>query len=136
VDISPPVGCFSWDWSSAYSDQNLHVKKKGSDRTTALLGWLDEDPHLDDSEKLVNRATMLDICLGVGILLGDSQLVLFTEDDISGDLPEYIGASQWSITEHDKFHDYICKLHKALLKDVGSSRYVKLVGGWKVSFLT
>jgi hypothetical protein len=59
VDISSPVGCFSWDWSSAYSNQNLHVKKKGSDRTRALLGWLDEDPHLDDSEKLVNRATML-----------------------------------------------------------------------------
>ena len=94
MDISSPVRCFSWVWSSAYSDQNLHVKKRGSDRTKTLLEWLDEDPHLDDSEKLVNRATMLNICLGMGILLGDSQLVVFTEDSASGDFPEYIGASQ------------------------------------------
>jgi hypothetical protein len=66
----------------------------------------------------VNQATVLDICLGVGIFLGDSQLVLFTEGGISRDFPEYIGAFQWSITKHDKSHNYIYKLQNALLKDV------------------
>lgn len=71
-------------------------------------------PHLTSSGELVNRATLERICLGVGIIMSDAQLIQFTEDEDFGQAPDYIATSHWAGVEYGKIHDYIHRLHKDL----------------------
>ena len=92
----------------------------------ALIQWLDTDPHLHGGE-IVDRASLLQICLGLGILLGDAHLIHFTEGELSDEVPGYIAASPWNATQYDKFQNYICKVRHDLEKDIADSRYVELL---------
>lgn len=120
-----PARCFSWDWDSVFSDKVLHEGKNS--KIDTLFTWLDMDPHLGASGDLANRATMMQICLGMGILLGDARLIQFTEDEYDDDVPGHITTSFWAASEYDKFQNYICKVREDLTKDIESSRYVRLV---------
>lgn len=126
MNIKYPAGCFMWDWDSIFSDRALHVEGKDN-RSKALFKWLETNPHLNDAEDLVDRASLLQICLGVGIALGDANLIQFTEGEYPKETPDYLTASTWTVSEHDIFQDYIQKLQEDLLKDTMASRYVNLL---------
>ena len=68
---------------------------------------------------------MLEICLGLGILLDDACLVLFTEDEFEADLPNYIVHSVWDPSDHAKFMEYADKLQVALWEMDGIPGCVK-----------
>jgi len=70
---------------------------------------------------------MLQICLGLGILLGDAHLIQFTEGDHGEGLPGYIANSPWQATNDEKFHSYICQVRVDLEKAVEESRCVGLI---------
>lgn len=95
------------------------MKGKGS-KIKAFLRWLDECPHLDESENIINRAGLLEICLGIGFTTRDAQLIQFTEGDHSEGTPDFIVNSVWGINEFNAFQNYIDGLHT----DIESSRYV------------
>lgn len=110
--IRYPAGCFSWEWESTYGDHTLH---ESSASLKALQQWIDDSPHLTDITRLVNRASLLGICLGLGILLGDACKVLFTEDGgFSEDTPAYITSSIWTVPGYDILTEYT----KLLLGDL------------------
>jgi len=115
-----------WNWNSVFSDKALHAQGKGS-KIKALFKWLDQDPHLDESGELVSRATLLEICLGMGIIWGDAHLIQFIEGDHTEETPDYIVSSPWTITTYNAFGDYIERLHKELLYGTDDSRYVSSV---------
>ena len=104
-----------------YLDEGLHKSGKGS-KTPALLEWLENDPHLDSSGRVVNRATLQWICLGLGIISADIHCIQFTEDDDYGDAPHYIATSPCSVTEFNKLQDYFHRLLKDLQGDGKKSR--------------
>ena len=60
------------------SDKALHQQEDG-DKPGALLQSL--DTNLDDKEELANRASMLQMYLGLGIVLGDAHLTHFTDEE-------------------------------------------------------
>jgi hypothetical protein len=91
----------------------------------ALHLWLEANPHLEDSGDLTSRASLLQICLGLGILLDDACRVLFTGvDEYPEGTPSYIINSIWGTTEYDKLVDYTRKLQGDLLNDANKSRYL------------
>jgi hypothetical protein len=66
--------------------------------------------------ELVNKATLLRICLGLGILLNDAILIQYTEDGgHAEDTPGYIVQSAWRTPEEDKFAEYIRKVKTDLV---------------------
>ena len=100
---------FSWEWNSAYSDRSLHIPD--STELVALSEWLNQDPHLTSSEKLVNKATLLQICLGLGLLLRDATLIQFTEEGgHDEETLSFISQSAWTTKEYDAFHGYLKKV--------------------------
>lgn len=76
----------------------------------ALLQWLEGDPHLDSSGRVVNRATLQRICLGLGIISADIHFIQFTEAGDFGGAPHYIAASPCSIVEYNELQDYFHRL--------------------------
>ena len=96
-------------------------------KLSTLFNWLDQDPHLDVEGGLVDRASMMQICLGTGLLLRDAHLIQFTEEEFSEDIPDHIVRSPWGASEYTKFQSYILKVRKDLCKDTETSRYVKFV---------
>lgn len=109
TDIEFPAQCFSWKWNSCYSDKSLHTKE--STQLEALSDWLDQNPHLTNSGKPVNRAALLKICLGLGFLLKDATAIQFTEDGgHEEETPTYIVESVWGTDELDSFTKYIKKV--------------------------
>jgi hypothetical protein len=94
-----------------------------SSKLQPLLQWVEAEPHFDESGKLVNRATLLGICLGMGMIWKDAHLIQFTEGDHAEDTPHYIAASPWAINEYNAFGDYIGRL----LHDIEASGYVSSV---------
>lgn len=126
MDTSCPADCFSWDWNSTFSDRALHIKGRGS-KAKALLQWLKADPHLDNSGNLIKRAGLLEICVGVGIVVKDAQLIQFMEGDHDETTPDHIISSHWGLEEYDVFQNYTERLYKDLLHSIASSRYVGFV---------
>lgn len=118
-----PASCFSWDWDSTYSDKMLHQRGKSS-RIPKLSGWLENNPHLNDSGNVVDRTTLQQICLGVGIIMGDAHLIQFSEDGEFGPAPKYIATSPWAGPEYGMVHDYVHQLREDLLSAVKSPRCV------------
>ena len=109
------TGCFTWQWDTPHSDHSLHLPR--SKELTALLSWLDQDPHLMSPGKLANRETLLQICLGLGLLSRDATLIQFTEDGGHLDeTPTYITQSVWGTREIDKFGDYLKRLWTAIAR--------------------
>jgi len=101
--------CFAWQWNTPHSDKTLHLSS--SRDLIDLLGWLDQDPHLISPGKLVNRESLLQICLGLGLLLRDANLIQFTEDNRYPDeTPDYIVQSIWETRELDAFTGYVKRL--------------------------
>ena len=98
------------------------------ERVTAVRKWLKTNPHLNESGELVNKASLLEICLGLGILLDDAQLALFTEDDDEKEMPHYISGSVWDPSDYDQFTDYANKLQMALWEYDEMLRLVHSVG--------
>ena len=108
TDIRFPVGCFSWKWKSLHSDSTLHTPDRT--RLEALFDWLNQNPHMV-SGKLVSRAILFRICLGLGLLLKDANLIQFTEEGgYSDETPGYIVQSTWGTDEVDYFSAYILKV--------------------------
>ena len=69
--------------------------------------------------KLVNRETLLQICLGLGLLLRDANLIQFTEDgEHSDETPPYIIQSIWETREMDSFSGYIKRLWADISKSL------------------
>ena len=120
--IRYPAGCFSWEWESTYGDRGLH---ESSASLKALHDWIGDSPHLDVATRLVNRASLLGICLGLGILLGDACKVLFTKDGgFSDDTPAYITDSIWTVPGYDILTEYTKLLQRDLQDDAVAKRYV------------
>lgn len=110
--IQFPAGCFTWKWKGLYSDDTLHTPD--SAMLKALFDWLDQNPHMS-SGKHIGRATLLRICLGLGFLLKDANLIQFTEDGgHSEGTPGYIMESVWGTEEVDCFSSYIVKVKTGL----------------------
>ena len=63
------------------------------------------------SGKLVSRAILFRICLGLGLLLKDANLIQFTEEGgYSDETPGYIVQSTWGTDKVDYFSAYILKV--------------------------
>ena len=105
--VDSPAACFSWEWDSLYGDPGLHEMPP---KRRKLHEWLATDPHLTESGELVERAVLLEICLGMGILLDDARMVLFTEGDFSAGTPDYITGSNLQLRDYDLFQQYVAKL--------------------------
>ena len=121
-----PVKCFLWDWDSFFSDSALHHQRKGN-KMKALLRWLKSGPHLDNSGDLVSRAALLEICLGMGIIWKDTHLIQFMEGDHTDNTPGHIISSSWTVNDYNTFGDYVEELHKDLLHDIETARYMNLM---------
>jgi hypothetical protein len=93
-----------------------------ADKITAVHRWFQSDPHLDESGELVNRESLLGICLGLGILLDDACLIEFTEGDYGKDVPRYIVDSKWDPSDCDKLVEYSERLREALWNKDGKLR--------------
>ena len=73
---------------------------------------------------LVNKVTLLRICLGFGTLLKDANTIQFTEEGgHSEKTPGYIVQSTWGEGELDTFTEYLQKVQKDLLKSAIGKRY-------------
>lgn len=108
---------FSWEWGSAYSDKSLHIPNSAN--LAALSKWLNQDPHLTSFEKLVNKATLLRICLGLGLLLKDATLIQFTEEGgFDEETPTFISQSAWTTKEYDTFHAYLREVWTCVEKSI------------------
>ena len=116
-----PAKCFSWSWYTIYGDQALHTN---TSKIKTLHQWFEADPHLEGSGDLVNRETLLQICLGLGILLNDACIVLFTEDGYPEGVPDHLKESIWDPSNYDKLLDYTIKLQGNLWSAIDASRYV------------
>ena len=131
--IKYPAKCFSWSWSKSYGDESLH---QNAAKMKPLHRWIATDPHLDDSGDLQNRASLLQICLGLGILLGDACCALFTEENQHApETPGYLTTSIWGPSDYDALMDYTKQLEKELLKDLEVSRCVNEVSAQRALFL-
>lgn len=120
--VEYPAKCFSWNWSSIHADKPLHVN---AHKIKALHEWFAANPHLEDSGGLTNRASLLQICLGLGILLDDACRVLFTEDGEDAlKMPDYLTTSRLGPTDYNRLVKYTSKLQEDLLDDIEASRYV------------
>ena len=119
-----PAKCFSWSWCTIYGDRVLHTN---ASKIKTLHRWFEADPHLEGSGDLVSRETLLQICLGLGILLNDASIVLFTEDDYPEGAPDHLKESIWDPSDYDKLLEYTVKLQDDLWNVVDASRYVNEV---------
>lgn len=95
----------------------------------ALSEWLQTDPHILDSNCLANRNTLMQICLGLGIILEDIAFILAIIDEIPDDLPGYIIDSFWEHFEQEVFQNYLGRLHGDLLRAVEQPRCA-ICCGW------
>jgi len=90
---------------------------QGSLELAALVEWLGGGPHITGSGKRANKATLLRICLGLGILLKDANLIQYTEEGgHSDETPGYIMQSAWGIDEVDTFSKYIKELRTEVVR--------------------
>ena len=120
--IEFPADCFSWKWDSIHSDPSLHTADRKE--FDALNGWIGGNPHLTSHGSPVNRATLLRICLGVGLLLKDANLIHYTEDEgHDEETPVHITQSDWGIGEVDMFSDYLRKVKADVSEPSTSVRY-------------
>lgn len=71
---------------------------------------MNQDPHLTSANKLVDRAALLEICLGLGLLLKDAALIQFTEGEHHEETPSYIAQSSWETKEYNAFQEYLEKI--------------------------
>lgn len=114
-----------WNWHKVHGDRVLH---ESDEELKALRQWFASDPHLDESEELVNQASLLGICLGVGILLKDARCALFTkEDEYPEGTPVFITDSIWTVPVYDMLGAYIRKLQRRLQGTGGAAGYVNRV---------
>jgi hypothetical protein len=95
---------------------------KGS-KSGILFQWLEKNPHLNSSGELVNRATLQQICLGVGIITGDAHFIQFSEDEEFRPVPDHISTSPWGGTEYGKVHAYIHQLQEDVSSAAESLKY-------------
>jgi len=95
-----------------------------TDAIKAVHKWFEGDPHLNDLGELVDRSSLLRVCLGLGILLDDACLALFAEGDYGEDVPRYITLSAWDLSDHDRFVEYMQKLQIALWNNSQEPRCV------------
>jgi len=115
VDISFPAGCFSWGWNKIFSDQALHTPN--SAELAVVHAWLEGGPHLTSDSEHVNKTTFFRICLGMGIILKDVNLIQFTEEGgHSEETPAYITQSAWGTPELLAFGDYFQELRSVLVR--------------------
>ena len=104
-----------------YSDEDLHTVE--STELEALFVWLSEKPHMTSSGNPGGRTQLLQICLGIGLLLKDANLIQYTEDgDHAEETPKYITESNWGITELDAFGKYIKKVQGNISKSPTAAR--------------
>jgi hypothetical protein len=122
VAFDPPASCFSWKWNGFYSDKSLHTPN--SAKLEALFDWLNQSPHLISPGKPISRVVFLRICLGLGFLLKDVNLIQFTEDGgHSEDTPGYIVQSAWGEKELEAINEYILKVKSDLSGSPAGARY-------------
>ena len=120
--IDFPAGCFSWKWDSLHSDPSLHMADRK--KLDALSGWIGGNPHLTSHGNPASRATLLRICLGVGLLLKDANLIHYTEDEgHDEETPVHITQSGWGIREVDMFTEYLQKVKADISGPIPSVRY-------------
>ena len=120
--INFPARCFSWKWDSFYSDPSLHTADR--EKLDDLSGWIGGNPHLMSNGNPASRAILLQICLGVGLLLKDANLIHYTEDDgHNEETPVHILQSDWGIHEVDMFGDYLRKVKADISEPLASVRY-------------
>lgn len=74
----------------------------------------------------MDKPSLLRICLGLGILLDDAQLVVFAEEPPKG-LPEYFGYSIWDQSDYDEFSEYTDRLLAALWKSNKQNKQLRCV---------
>ena len=102
--------------------------------TNALFGWLEGDPHLDTLGGVVDKATALRICMGMGIVLGDVSLIQSAGTTFDGSVPDHIVNSPWGSNEYEKCQNYLCKMRYDLVKeaeaveDVSNTELPRYVG--------
>ena len=75
----------------------------------------------------MSRAALVEICLGMGIIWKDAHLIQFMEGDHTDDTPAHIISSSWMVNDCNTFGDYVEELHKDLLHDIETARYVNLM---------
>jgi len=116
VDIGFPAGCFYWNWKKPFSDISLHAQDPAE--LEALCQWIDSTPHqIGTPAELLDRESLLQICLGVGYLLRDAKLIQFTEDGcFPEEVPVHITQSTWGLTEVDIFTEFVKTLRGDLIR--------------------
>jgi hypothetical protein len=120
--VEYPAECFTWDWAKTHGDRILHENNRGP---KVLSRWFSTDPHLDESKNLVDQASLLGICLGVGILMKDARCTLFTaEDEYPEGTPDFIIDSFWTVPVYEMLRAYIKKLHQCLVDHGEGKGYV------------
>ena len=72
----------------------------------------------------MSRAALLEICLGIGILAGDAEIIQFYEGGYPEGTPDYICSSSWDVGDYDKFQEYTGRLNKDILGSLEPPRYV------------
>lgn len=71
----------------------------------------------------VSRTQLLQICLGLGLLLKDANLIQYTEEgDHAKETPKFIINSDWGTTELDGFGKYIKKVQGDISKSPTAAR--------------
>jgi hypothetical protein len=91
-----PAACFLRNLDTLYSNGTLHNKK--SRKSNAFFEWLKSNPHLSSNGVLVNRSSLLQICLELAIALYDASIILAqdSEEDFPTGTPDFIVNSFWS----------------------------------------
>jgi len=115
VDIEFPAECFSWRSNQLFSDQDLHIQD--SPKLATLCAWFEGMPHVVQPGEPVNKTTLLQICLGMGILLKDANLIQFTEEGgHNDDTPAYIMQSTWEANVLVMLNNYISNIRGELVR--------------------
>jgi hypothetical protein len=84
------------------------------------------NPHLSDDGVLVNRASLLQICLGLAIALDDASIILAQdpEEDFPKGTPDLIVNSFWSNDQYVTIQNCVEQVHEDLVEDVKLKKYV------------
>ena len=84
--------------------------------------------------ELVNKATLMQICLGVGIAMGDAHFLHFHEDgeEYPKSAPDYIKDSPWAFSEYKRLEIYLVSMWNDL--EAFIREYVELLNTEAIMF--
>ena len=113
-----PAACFLKNSDTLYSNGTLHDKK--SRKSNALFEWLKLNCHLSSNGVLVNRSSLLQICLGLAIALDDASIILAqdSEEVFPTGTPDFIINFFWSNDQYLTIQNCIEQVHEDLVKDL------------------